>query len=73
LQQEDLKNVDYDQGDSYYLAAEVLRGPPTRAADIFSLGVSALELVTDVVLPKNKHYWHELVSHSFLIFVLKNL
>jgi len=48
------------EGDSKYLAAEVLNDKPTKAADIFSLGITILELATDLELPTNGVFWHEL-------------
>lgn len=33
-----------EEGDSKYLAPEVLNNPPTQAADIFSIGMSILEV-----------------------------
>ena len=32
----------------------------TKAADIFALGVSILELATDLDLPKHGQLWHQL-------------
>ena len=44
-----------------YLAAEVLTERKfTKAADIFALGVTILELATDLDLPKHGHLWHQL-------------
>uniref|UniRef100_A0A915DBR9 non-specific serine/threonine protein kinase n=1 Tax=Ditylenchus dipsaci TaxID=166011 RepID=A0A915DBR9_9BILA len=48
------------EGDSKYLAKEVLNDKPTKAADIFSLGMTILELATDLDLPNNGVFWHEL-------------
>ncbi|KAL3090861.1 hypothetical protein niasHS_007236 [Heterodera schachtii] len=48
------------EGDSKYLAAEVLNDKPTKAADIFSLGMTILELATDLDLPNNGLFWHEI-------------
>jgi len=48
------------EGDSKYLAAEVLNDKPTKAADIFSLGITILELATDLELPTNGVFWHEI-------------
>uniref|UniRef100_A0A915DDX9 Membrane-associated tyrosine- and threonine-specific cdc2-inhibitory kinase wee-1.3 n=1 Tax=Ditylenchus dipsaci TaxID=166011 RepID=A0A915DDX9_9BILA len=59
----DLKNdkeCDAVEGDSKYLAKEVLNDKPTKAADIFSLGMTILELATDLDLPNNGVFWHEL-------------
>jgi len=55
---DDPKNV--MEGDGKYLAAEVLNDKPTKAADIFSLGMTILELATDLDLPNNGVFWHEI-------------
>jgi membrane-associated tyrosine/threonine-specific cdc2-inhibitory kinase len=38
----------------------VLNDKPTKAADIFSLGMTILELATDLDLPNNGVFWHEI-------------
>lgn len=43
------------EGDRFYMAPEILNNPPSTAADIFSLGVTLLELASDVDLEKEKH------------------
>jgi len=48
------------EGDCKYLAAEVLNDRPTKAADIFSLGITLFELATDLDLPQNGTWWKEL-------------
>lgn len=48
------------EGDSRYLAQEVLNDRPTKASDIFSLGMTILELATDLDLPSNGAYWHQI-------------
>merc|ERR1719394_2005981 len=48
------------EGDPCYLAPEVLAGKFTKACDIFSLGVTLLELATDMDLPKGGPLWHNL-------------
>lgn len=49
------------EGDPRYLATEVLRDRKfTKAADIFALGVTILELATDLDLPKHGQLWHQL-------------
>ena len=49
------------EGDPRYLASEVLTERKfTKAADIFALGVTILELATDLDLPKHGHLWHQL-------------
>lgn len=48
------------EGDSRYVAPELLQGRFTKAADIFSLGITILELASKLELPKNGYLWHEL-------------
>ena len=44
-----------------YLATEILESRLfTKAADIFSLGVTILELACDLDLPKHGPLWHKL-------------
>ncbi|EDV99186.1 membrane-associated tyrosine- and threonine-specific cdc2-inhibitory kinase [Drosophila grimshawi] len=59
----DLDKVESDQateGDSRYMAPEILQGQFTKAADIFSLGIAILELACYMDLPSNGPLWHEL-------------
>lgn len=48
------------EGDKIYLAPEVLEGVYEQPADIFSLGLIALELAADVVLPAEGESWSAL-------------
>uniref|UniRef100_A0A1I7ZYF6 non-specific serine/threonine protein kinase n=1 Tax=Steinernema glaseri TaxID=37863 RepID=A0A1I7ZYF6_9BILA len=52
----------YHEGDNRYLDTAVLaRGiPPSSASDIFSLGMTVLELATGLNLPKNGDRWVDL-------------
>ena len=47
-------------GDSKYMASEILDGKYTKACDVFSLGVTILELATDLDLPNGGPLWHTL-------------
>uniref|UniRef100_A0A914PVB8 non-specific serine/threonine protein kinase n=1 Tax=Panagrolaimus davidi TaxID=227884 RepID=A0A914PVB8_9BILA len=48
---------DFEDGDSRYLAPEILNNPPTKAADIYSLGMSFLHMsINDEISPKSKEY-----------------
>ena len=53
-------NIIAQDGDSKYLAQEVLNNPPGKPADIFSLGISMLELASDLDLPSRGEGWHML-------------
>lgn len=50
------------EGDPKYLAPEVLQNYTniTCAADIFSIGLTILELATDLDLPRSGDQWHQL-------------
>ncbi|XP_030380215.1 membrane-associated tyrosine- and threonine-specific cdc2-inhibitory kinase isoform X2 [Scaptodrosophila lebanonensis] len=48
------------EGDSRYMAPEILQGHFSKAADIFSLGIAMLELAGMLDLPSNGPLWHEL-------------
>jgi len=48
------------EGDPKYLAPEVLDGRYTKACDVFSLGVTILELACDLDLPSSGELWHSL-------------
>ncbi|XP_054162630.1 membrane-associated tyrosine- and threonine-specific cdc2-inhibitory kinase-like isoform X2 [Oppia nitens] len=48
------------EGDPKYLAKELMSGHFTKAADIFSLGVSILEIACDLDLPSGGEVWHQL-------------
>ena len=47
-------------GDSKYLAPELMEGHFSKAADIFSLGITLLELACSLELPKGGPLWHQL-------------
>jgi len=48
------------EGDPCYLAPETMASQFTKACDVFSLGVTLLELATDLDLPKSGQLWHDL-------------
>lgn len=50
------------EGDCRYVAPELLESRFTKAADIFSLGITILELACSLDLPKNGYLWHKLRS-----------
>lgn len=50
------------EGDSRYIAPELMLGKFTKAADIFSLGIAIFELSTNLELPSNGLLWQQLRS-----------
>lgn len=46
------------EGDPKYLAPELMDGKFSKAADIFSLGMTVLELASDLDLPRGGDGWH---------------
>ncbi|CAH3017848.1 unnamed protein product [Porites evermanni] len=48
------------EGDPKYLAPELMQGHFTKSADIFSLGITLLELASDLDLPRGGDTWHQL-------------
>ncbi|XP_053658629.1 serine/threonine-protein kinase Tao [Anopheles marshallii] len=50
------------EGDSRYMAPELMEGRYTKAADIFSLGIATLELACNLELPANGRLWQRLRS-----------
>ncbi|KAJ8364398.1 hypothetical protein SKAU_G00132290 [Synaphobranchus kaupii] len=49
-----------EEGDPRYMAPELLQGEYTPAADVFSLGVSILELACNMEVPKGGDGWQQL-------------
>lgn len=62
LQRETEKAV---EGDCRYIAPEELEGRFTKAADIFSLGITILELSCNLELPANGVLWQQLRTGIF--------
>nr|XP_019542910.2 membrane-associated tyrosine- and threonine-specific cdc2-inhibitory kinase [Aedes albopictus]XP_019542911.2 membrane-associated tyrosine- and threonine-specific cdc2-inhibitory kinase [Aedes albopictus]XP_019542912.2 membrane-associated tyrosine- and threonine-specific cdc2-inhibitory kinase [Aedes albopictus] len=52
------------EGDSRYIAPELMEGRYTKAVDIFSLGIAILELSSNLELPSNGPLWQNLRSGS---------
>ncbi|XP_062565869.1 membrane-associated tyrosine- and threonine-specific cdc2-inhibitory kinase [Armigeres subalbatus] len=52
------------EGDSRYIAPELMEGRYTKAVDIFSLGIAILELSSNLELPSNGALWQRLRSGS---------
>ena len=65
----DTENI--PEGDSRYLAREMLQNfvatnvPDLKKADIFSLGITAYELITLEELHNNGEEWRALIDGSF--------
>ncbi|XP_041828942.1 membrane-associated tyrosine- and threonine-specific cdc2-inhibitory kinase [Melanotaenia boesemani] len=51
---------DVQEGDPRYMAPELLRGEYGPAADVFSLGVSMLELACNIEVPNGGEGWQQL-------------
>uniref|UniRef100_A0A3P9I188 non-specific serine/threonine protein kinase n=1 Tax=Oryzias latipes TaxID=8090 RepID=A0A3P9I188_ORYLA len=51
---------DFQEGDPRYMAPELLRGEYGRASDVFSLGVSILELACNIEVPNGGEGWQQL-------------
>jgi mitosis inhibitor protein kinase SWE1 len=51
---------DEREGDKQYMAPEVLQHVYSKPADIFSLGLIALEIAADIVLPDQGVQWQKL-------------
>lgn len=49
-----------EEGDSKYLASETMQGKFTKAADIFSIGITIFEIATGMDLPTNGTLYHML-------------
>ncbi|KAK2186669.1 hypothetical protein NP493_192g03061 [Ridgeia piscesae] len=57
------KGVDLSEaqeGDPKYLAPELMAGKFGKPADVFSLGITILELASDLDLPRGGDLWHQL-------------
>ena len=53
------------EGDNVYMAPELLKKCFGKPADVFSLGLTILELHTNVKLPKHGPLWHKLRQNDF--------
>lgn len=49
-----------DEGDSKYLASETMQGKFTKAADVFSLGITMFEVASGLDLPQRGEIYHKL-------------
>lgn len=62
VSEDQLGDNDIQEGDPKYMAPELMQGHFGRSADIFSLGISLLELACEMELPSGGHAWHQLRS-----------
>ncbi|TMS38498.1 hypothetical protein L596_005212 [Steinernema carpocapsae] len=62
-----------EEGDSKYLAAEVLNGVPSKSSDIFSLGVTILEVASGLDLPSHGKGWTMIRNKNIPDHFLKGL
>lgn len=56
------KDSDVEEGDSTYMAPETMRGGVCTASDIFSFGLTCLEILYACTLPANGPAWQQLRS-----------
>jgi len=61
------------EGDPKCLAKETIQGIFTEAADIFSLGITTLELACDLDLPTGGETWHILRNNNIPESCFKNI
>lgn len=62
-----VEKKDITEGDKFYMAQELLNGHCGKYSDIFSLGMTIYEMVTNRSgdLPGEGRYWHELRDGDF--------
>jgi len=53
------------EGDKVYLAPEVLQGKYSKAADVFSFGMTILETASNIIVPDQGEDWHRLRQEDF--------
>lgn len=61
------------EGDSKYLALETMQGKFTKAADIFSIGITIFEIATGMELPNNGTIYHMLRHNEIEDLYFKGL
>jgi membrane-associated tyrosine/threonine-specific cdc2-inhibitory kinase len=61
---------DASEGDPKYMAKELMQGTFTKAADIFSLGITFLEMSCDIELPSGGPGFHDLRSGNIAFLEL---
>lgn len=60
---ESARRIHPTEGDNRYIAPEIMKGHFSKAADVFSLGITILELSCNLELPPNGPLWQELRSN----------
>ncbi|RKP20749.1 kinase-like protein [Rozella allomycis CSF55] len=63
-QDSELSTVD-TEGDKFYIAPEILEGFYDKPADIFSIGLIALEVASNIELPSEGEEWRKLRTGDF--------
>ncbi|KAF6760196.1 other/WEE protein kinase [Ephemerocybe angulata] len=53
------------EGDKLYLAPEILQGRYSKAADVFSFGMTILETASNIMVPDQGESWHRLRQEDF--------
>lgn len=61
------------EGDSRYLAPELMQGEYCLANDIFSLGITTLELASNLELPTNGALWQQLRTSVYPDDIMKSV
>lgn len=78
IKEEKIENISTDEleGDSIYISPELFYkdiGIINHKIDIFSLGLSILEILTDIELPKNGSVWQEIRNHELPKYLLDKI
>ena len=78
IKEEKIENISTDEleGDSIYISPELFYkdiGIINHKIDIFSLGLSILEILTDIELPKNGNVWQEIRNHELPKYLLDKI
>jgi serine/threonine protein kinase len=78
IKEEKIENISTDEleGDSIYISPELFYkdiGIINHKIDIFSLGLSILEILADIELPKNGNVWQEIRNHELPKYLLDKI
>lgn len=58
------------EGDSRYVAPEIMKGLFMKSNDIFSLGITIFELASNLDLPPNGVLWQNLRNNVFPDYIM---